>query len=145
MAHAGGLAALGADRHDLAGVDGALGTDLAALFALTAAGEFYRVLRPGGHFLQILAGPDHLLGLKSVIYPELFHREKISHPELPGFSLQQTETLEFSFTLEGPAVQNLLYMTPHVYRIGKAGADRLRATETLTDTAQVIFNLYCKE
>ena len=36
-------------------------------------------------------------------------------------------------------------MTPHVYRIGKAGADRLRATETLTDTAQVIFNLYCKE
>ena len=34
------------------------------------------------------------------------------------FPLQQTETLEFSFTLEGPAVQNLLYMTPHVYRIG---------------------------
>ena len=116
-----------------------------SLFALTAAGEFYRVLRPGGHFLQVLAGPDHLLGLKSVIYPELFHREKISHPELPGFSLVQTETLEFSFTLEGPAVQNLLYMTPHVYRIGKAGADRLRATETLTDTAHVIFNLYCKE
>lgn len=116
-----------------------------SLFAFTAAAEFHRILRPGGHFLQVLAGPDHLLGLKSVIYPELFHREKISHPDLPGFSLQQTETLEFSFTLEGQPVQDLLYMTPHVYRIGKAGADRLRATKTLTDTAQVIFNLYCKE
>lgn len=116
-----------------------------SMFALTAAGEFHRVLRSGGHFLQVLAGPDHLLGLKSIIYPELFHKEKTVHPALPGFSLTHSETLEFSFTLEGQPVQDLLYMTPHVYRIGKAGADRLRATKILTDTAQVIFNLYCKE
>ena len=36
MAHAGGLAALGANRHDLAGVHGALGLHDAALLALTA-------------------------------------------------------------------------------------------------------------
>lgn len=119
---------------------------LLSLFALTAPGEFHRVLAPGGHFLQVLAGEDHLLGLKSIIYPELFHKEKISHPVLPGFTLQKTETLEFTFTLEEhQMVENLLYMTPHVYRINQAGLERLRATPRLTDTAQVIFNLYCKE
>lgn len=116
-----------------------------SMFAMTAAGEFHRILREQGHFLQVLAGPDHLLGLKSIIYPELFHKEKLIHPELPGFSPVHSETLEFSFTLEGRQVQDLLYMTPHVYRIGREGADRLRRTERLTDTAQVIFNLYCKE
>jgi len=42
-------------------------------------------------------------------------------------------------------VQNLLSMTPHFWRIAKEGATRLAATESLTDTAQVIFNLYRKE
>ena len=39
-------------------------------------------------------------------------------------------------------MQNLLCMTPHVYRIGKEGAERLRQTETLTDTASSVLNLY---
>ena len=116
-----------------------------SMFAMTAAAEFSRILAPGGHFVQVLAGPDHLLGLKSIIYPELFHREKTVHPALPGFSLAHSETLEFSFALEGEAVQHLLYMTPHVYRISKAGAERLRQTTQLSDKAQVIFNLYSKE
>lgn len=116
-----------------------------SMFAMTAAAEFARVLAPGGHFVQVLAGPDHLLGLKSIIYPELFHREKTVHPALPGFSLAHSETLEFSFALEGEAVQHLLYMTPHVYRISQAGAERLRRTARLSDKAQVIFNLYSKE
>ena len=37
------------------------------------------------------------------------------------------------------------YARHHVYRIGKEGADRLRQTETLTDTASVVLNLYVKE
>lgn len=119
---------------------------LLSMFALTVEGEFARVLRPGGHYLQVIAGPEHLMGLKSIIYPEILHREKKLHPELTGFTLEKTRTLEFSFTLDcAGQVQNLLSMTPHFWRITKDGADRLCATETLTDTAQVIFNLYRKE
>jgi hypothetical protein len=33
-------------------------------------------------------------------------------------------------------------MTPHVYRIGPAGAERLRRTEQLTDTASCVLNIY---
>lgn len=117
-----------------------------SMFALTVEAEFARVLRPGGWYLQVLAGPEHLMGLKSIIYPEILRKEKVLHEALKGFSLERTETLEFSFTLEsGAQVRNLLSMTPHFWRISKDGADRLAATEHLTDTAQVIFNLYRKE
>lgn len=115
---------------------------LTSLFALTVPEEFKRVLRPGGAFIQVLAGEDHLLGLKSIIYPELHHKKKNTTPLLPGFHLIKSLPVRFSFTVEGPQVQNLLSMTPHVYRISKEGADRLRQTPNLTDTASCVLNLY---
>lgn len=42
-----------------------------SMFALTAGAEFFRVLRPGGIFVQVLAGQGHLPGLKSIIYPRM--------------------------------------------------------------------------
>ena len=117
-----------------------------SMFALTVEGEFARVLRPGGHYLQVIAGPDHLMGLKTVIYPEILRKEKNLHPELTGFILRHTETLEFPFTVEGnEQVQNLLSMTPHFWRISREGAQRLAILDRLEDRAQIVLNLYCKE
>lgn len=118
---------------------------LTSLFALTIPEEFYRVLRPEGTYIQVLAAEDHLLGLKNIIYPELHHKEKFTTPELPGFRLLESRKLQFTFTVEGQQVQNLLSMTPHVYRIGREGAERLRQTQQLTDMASVVLNLYVKE
>ena len=118
---------------------------ITSLFALTIPEEFSRVLRCDGMFIQVLAAEDHLLGLKNIIYPELHHKEKFTTPELPGFRLIESRKLQFTFTVEGAQVQNLLNMTPHVYRIGKEGAEALRRTEMLTDYASVVLNLYCKE
>ena len=116
-----------------------------SLFALTIPEEFRRVLRPDGAYIQVLAAEDHLMGLKSVIYPELKHKEKDSVPELPGFRLAQSRALRFDFTVEGAQVQNLLSMTPHVYRISREGAERLRRTQSLSDTASCVLNLYYPE
>ena len=124
-------------------VDGSVGT-LTSLFALTLPEEFHRVLRKDGLYFQVLAAQDHLLGLKSVIYPELKLKEKDSVPELPGFQRIQTIPVRFTFTVEGAQVQNLLSMTPHVYRISKEGAERLAATQSLTDTASAVLNIYRK-
>ena len=115
---------------------------ITSLFALTVPEEFLRVLRKDGAFLQVLAAEDHLMGLKKIIYPTLIHKEKDSTPELAGFRLEASRHLEFTFTVEGEQVQNLLSMTPHVYRIGKEGAERLRETKTLTDRASCVLNLY---
>ena len=115
---------------------------MTSLFALTMPEEFRRVLSPEGYYFQVLAAEDHLMGLKSIIYPELLHKEKNTVPELPGFALVKSVPIRFEFTVEGEQVQNLLSMTPHVYRISKEGAARLAATERLSDTASAVLNVY---
>ena len=121
--------------------DGSVGL-LTSLFALTMPEEFRRVLRPDGTFMQVLAAEDHLLGLKKIIYDDLTYKEKEVVPNIPGFALVESRPVRFSFTVEGEQVQNLLSMTPHVYRISKAGAQRLAATNILTDTASCVINRY---
>ena len=115
---------------------------LTSLFALTLPQEFARVLQEGGYYFQVLAAEDHLLGLKGIIYDQLNFKEKNTVPELPGFELRKSVPIRFSFTVEGQQIQNLFSMTPHVFRIGKDGAERLRKTETLTDTASCVLNIY---
>ena len=115
---------------------------LTSLFALTLPEEFRRVLKPDGYFFQVLAAEDHLLGLKGIIYDRLTFKEKETVPELPGFARVKSVPIRFSFTVEGKQVQNLFSMTPHVFRIGKAGAERLKNTGRLTDTASCVLNVY---
>lgn len=121
--------------------DGSVGT-LSSLFALTLPGEFRRVLRKNGLFLQVLAAEDHLLGLKSIVYDVLTHKQKDTAPALPGFALLESRQIRFDFTAEGEQIQRLFAMTPHLFRIGKAGAQRLAEATVLRDTASCVLNVY---
>ena len=115
---------------------------LMSLFALTMPLEFRRVLKADGIFIQVLAAQDHLMGLKSIIYPEILLKEKDSVPVLEGFELVSSTPVRFEFTAEGAQIGNLLSMTPHFWRISAEGAKRLKETERLTDTASCVVNLY---
>ena len=121
--------------------DGSVGT-LSSLFTLTLPGEFRRVLRKNGLFLQVLAAEDHLLGLKSIVYDVLTHKQKDTAPALPGFALLESRQIRFDFTAEGEQIQRLFAMTPHLFRIGKAGAQRLAEATVLRDTASCVLNVY---
>lgn len=121
--------------------DGSVGT-LSSLFALTLPGEFRRVLRKNGLFLQVLAAEDHLLGLKSIVYDVLTHKQKDTAPALPGFALLESRQIRFDFTAEGEQIQRLFAMTPHLFRIGKAGAQRLAEATVLRDAASCVLNVY---
>ena len=117
-----------------------------SMFALTVAAEFARVLKDGGIFMQVLAGERHLSALKSIIYPTLLEKQKDLHPALDGFTLLHEETLAFGFILETQEmVQNLLYMTPHLWRISQEGADALAKVSRLSDRAEVVFNVYGRQ
>ena len=117
---------------------------LMSMFALTMPGEFARVLKEKGIFIQVLAAEDHLLGLKSIIYPEVFKQEKNTVPQVPGFALMESIPVRFDFTAEGEQVKNLLSMTPHFWRISAEGAKRLEATAVLQDTASCVVNVLRK-
>jgi 23S rRNA (guanine745-N1)-methyltransferase len=118
---------------------------MTSLFALTLPEEFRRVLKKDGLYFQVLAAQDHLLGLKGIIYDELIFRDKDSTPELPGFTRLESIPIRFTFTVEGEQIQNLFSMTPHVFRIGKAGAERLQKTQVLTDTASCVLNVFRRD
>lgn len=113
-----------------------------SLFALTLPNEFHRVLMPDGLYFQVLAAQDHLLGLKSIIYDQLYHKQKDTAPEIPGFERLESIPIRFSLAVEGEQVQNLFSMTPHVFRIGKEGARRLSETTHLSDTASCMLNVF---
>ena len=121
--------------------DGSVGL-LMSMFALTMPEEFCRVLTHDGIFIQVLAAEDHLLGLKSIIYPEVFQQEKNTRPHVPGFELVESIPVNFPFTASGEQVQNLLSMTPHFWRISAEGALRLRQTEVLEDRASCVVNVF---
>ena len=118
---------------------------LTSLFALTLPEEFKRVLKPDGYYFQVLAAEDHLLGLKGIIYDQLHFKEKNTVPELPGFTRVNSIPIRFDFTVEGKQIQNLFSMTPHVFRIGKEGAERLKNTTKLSDTASCMLNIFRRD
>ena len=118
---------------------------LTSLFALTLPEEYRRVLKQDGLYFQVLAAEDHLLGLKAVIYDQLTHKEKDSAPELPGFARLESIPIRFDFRVEGDQIRNLFAMTPHLFRIGKEGAERLRRTEILNDTASCVLNVFRRQ
>lgn len=115
-----------------------------SMFAFTAAAEFARVLRPGGIFLQVTAGRGHLSALKKIIYPQIIEKDPVPTPVLEGFTLLARKELSFEFSLrDKKSIHDLLYMTPHVHRIGAVGAEALSQTTELKDRAEVVFHVYC--
>ena len=117
---------------------------LTSLFALTLPEEFLRVLSPGGLYIQVVAAEDHLLGLKRIIYDRLTHKEKHTTQELPGLTRLHSQQISFDFTLTKEQIPWLFAMTPHLFRIGKAGAARLAQAQTLEDRASCVLNVYRK-
>ena len=117
---------------------------LTSLFALTLPEEFNRVLISGGLYIQVVAAEDHLLGLKSIIYDQLTHKEKHTTQDIPGLTLVHSERIAFDFRLTKEQIPWLFAMTPHLFRIGKAGAERLSQTESLQDRASCVLNVYRK-
>ena len=118
---------------------------MTSLFALTLPEEFRRVLKKDGLYFQVLAAQDHLMGLKHIIYDEIRLKEKDTVPELPGFTRLESIPIRFDFAVEGEQIRNLFSMTPHVFRIGKAGAARLAETHHLADTASCMLNVFRRD
>lgn len=117
-----------------------------SMFALTVPEEFRRVLRPGGAFIQVLAGEAHLLALRSIIYPTVREKAAPEMQTLTGFQLLHSETLRFDFRLNTQQeVQSLLYMTPHAWRISREGARSLERVEQLVDCAEAVFHVFAAE
>ncbi|TVQ70748.1 MAG: methyltransferase domain-containing protein [Oceanospirillales bacterium] len=121
--------------------------DIATLiFARLLPEPTAQVLKPGGYFLVVWPGPDHLRELREQIYTDV--RDSDLNPDeqlLPLFETINTQTCRFRFKLnDGDAISNLLMMTPHGQRLSQAAKETIVALEQLEIQADIRLSLYRK-
>ncbi|EGN75945.1 methylase involved in ubiquinone/menaquinone biosynthesis [Idiomarina sp. A28L] len=107
------------------------------VFGFPVYSEFLRVLKPGGLLLMVDPGPEHLRELREVIYPDL-KSEKPAKLQPEHFEIQPPLSANYQLTLENQTqINNLLAMTPHLFRAPAAGIERAQRLEKLTVTVDV--------
>jgi 23S rRNA (guanine745-N1)-methyltransferase len=77
--------------------------------------SFLRVLAPGGRLVRLTPGDRHLIQLREIIYPNIKSpSERSSYPEILRVVAEKRITYEM--TLGPEDLNNLLLMTPHMFR-----------------------------
>ncbi len=108
---------------------------ITAMFSLISKDEYTRILKKGGYIIEVIAGNNHLIELKHIIYDDVYKQDKKPAYISDSFKEISREEQEFSFTLDNAQLKNLLMMTPHLWRIKKENREKLEQTENLTLTA----------
>lgn len=114
------------------------------VFSPLAKDEVRRVLKSGGRFIMVYPGPDHLFGLKSLIYKTPYKNE----PEetcIDGFRLTSHEVLSYEIRLDTPeSVASLFMMTPYAYRTPREDRERILSLSSVTTGVEFIIDVYEK-
>lgn len=111
-------------------------------FSPLALEEFRRVLRPGGVFLYVVPGADHLWELKRVLYDRPYPNEEKETP-YEGFAYERIVPVDGEITLPDRAdIQDLFRMTPYYRKTPRSGGERLAALETLTVTTSFRIHVF---
>lgn len=93
--------------------------------------EVKRVLHEHGHYVTVTPGPDHLFGLKGLIYATTNRNTpKFFTPE--GFELVRQEKVYSVLDLKGDEISSLLAMTPYYWSVDSAARARVELTGELT-------------
>lgn len=113
-------------------------------FSPLAEAEFRRVLKPGGHFLYVVPGAEHLWELKQILYDRPYPNEEKETP-YDGFAYEAVVPVEDTITLRSQADLHALFqMTPYYWKTPKEGAERLSALETLTTKISFRIHIFRK-
>ena len=100
-------------------------------FSPLALEEFRRVLKPGGWFLYVVPGAEHLWEMKEILYDKPYPNEEKETP-YEGFAYREIVPVDGTVLLERREdLQNLFRMTPYFWKTPRAGAERLAALDRL--------------
>lgn len=106
-----------------------------SVFAPRPFDELGRVLRPGGSIVTASPGPDHLAGLRGVLYAEPHPHAERPHTAEEGSSAPtQRERVHFDLVLESDDARLLLQMTPYWW---SATPEQQGGLDGLTTTVDV--------
>ncbi|WP_096084739.1 putative RNA methyltransferase [Agaribacterium haliotis] len=109
---------------------------LLSIFSPLNIAEAERVLKPGGLLLIAGAGPEHLKQLAARVYKQAKNHEGAKLELGLSLELACEEQLKYSVELDGPALLELLTMTPYYWSADDSCKQALRemtATEIQLD------------
>ena len=113
-----------------------------SMFGFPLWDAFAAVQPPEGCVLLVDPGPDHLIELRSIIYPQVNPTapQSLDAAIRSGYRLQDEQRLQFQVELTSSAqIADLLAMTPHDHRAPLAGREALARLILLSVTADVVF------
>jgi 23S rRNA (guanine745-N1)-methyltransferase len=85
------------------------------MFGFPNYASFLKVLTPRGRLVRLTPGDRHLIQLREIIYPNIKSpSERSSYPEILRVVAEKRITYEM--TLGPEDLNNLLLMTPHMFR-----------------------------
>jgi len=112
------------------------------IFCRPHPAEIHRVLRDDGNLIIVAPGPNHLHEMREILY-ETVREETVRH-ELENFSLIETETLTYEFTVPAEHLMRLARMTPHYWRAAQSRRENLEKIEELTLHVEFDIKRYSK-
>ncbi|MDE0929510.1 MAG: methyltransferase domain-containing protein [Halioglobus sp.] len=115
---------------------------LLSLFGFPVFNSFRSVLKEGGTLLMVDAGPQHLIELRKVIYPEVRRSDStmLQQACAAGFLEGETSTLQFQTDpLSQLQIHQLLSMTPHLFRATREGKERATRLDHFPVTVDIVF------
>ncbi len=116
-----------------------------SVFSPILSSEISRLLRKGGVFLRVLPGPEHLLEIRRIIYPQVVQGpEKTQVESYPELTFVKEVPVRYQITLNGAELSTLVKMTPHFWKTTKADKEKLDTLNELTVTIDMRILIYGK-
>jgi 23S rRNA (guanine745-N1)-methyltransferase len=111
-------------------------------FAPAAVDEIERLLKPGGIFVLVSPGPDHLFEFKSVLYEKPYRN--ITEPVRTHMTCEKEELIRKTFKADSRILQDLFWMTPYAYHTTNKDKEKLDSISSLEVTAQFCIRIFRK-
>ena len=114
------------------------------IFAPCAEEEYSRVLRDGGYLFVVGAGREHLMGLKKVLYENVYENEE--RADLPK-NMEHVECnhAHYLMNIAGKdKIAALFSMTPYYWRTSESDKEKLASLDSLITNVDFEINVYKK-
>jgi 23S rRNA (guanine745-N1)-methyltransferase len=109
------------------------------LFGFPDWKSFQKVQRSKSHVITVDPGPNHLIELRTMIYPSINEASKPAKGNPDGYIVRTSDRFQFNFKLpDQSSIQSLLAMTPHAYRISQDARLAVESLHELTVSADIV-------
>lgn len=113
------------------------------IFSPLKTDELVRVLKPDGYLIYAVPGERHLMGIKNVIYENVYENER-KDTEYSGFEFVKRVSVKDNIEISGELLQDLFKMTPYYYKSERRSQEKLSLAGTVKTEIHFDFLVYKK-